>query len=498
MTPRTTALALLLALSPLAPRAEAPPAPAPPAAREGGGMLPYRMFTLENGLTVIVHEDRSNPIVGVHVEYDVGSKDEKPGRTGFAHLFEHLMFQGSQHLPKGEADRLVDAAGGDANGGTSEDSTQYWEQVPSNAVEQMLYVESDRMGFLLPTLTQEKLDNQRDVVRNERRQNYEMRPYGLAMVTLRQNLWNAEFPYHWLPIGSHEDLQAATLDDVKQFFTRFYGPENAVLVLAGDVDTARARALAEKWFGTLPGKTPPPHEKPEPVPLSAEKRVTMDDNVQLPRLYVAWQTPKAFAPGDAALDLVSQVLADGKSARLVKRLVMDERIAQDVMAGQMSQELGSMFLVIATPKPGVGVERLEKEIDEELARLAAAPPSDEELQRAKNKIEAGAIFGLEPVGGFGGRAASLASYYLRTGDPGFLEKDLARYRTVTAADVSTAARQFLRKGARVVLTVTPRAPAESRPTDRSGTCSARTASCRPSSSRSRRPSKRPRSCPRGV
>jgi zinc protease len=464
MTPRTAALALLLALAPLAPRAEAPPRPAPTAAAsapvKGGGMLPFETWKLANGLTVIVHEDRSNPIVGVHVEYDVGSKDEKPGRTGFAHLFEHLMFQGSQHLPKGEADRLVDAAGGETNGGTSEDSTQYWEQVPSNALEQMLYVESDRMGFLLPTLTQEKLDNQREVVRNERRQNYEMRPYGLAMVTLRATLWNPEFPYHWLPIGSHEDLQAATLQDVKEFFERFYGPENAVLAIAGDVDAARARVLVEKWFGTLPGKAPPAHQAPVPAPLSAERRVSMEDNVQLPRLYMAWQTPKALAPGDAALDLVGQVLTSGKSARLVKRLVMDERIAQDVMAVQDSQDLASTFLVVATPKPGVGLDRLEREIDEELARLAAAPPTDEEVQRAKNKIEAGAVFGLEPVGGFGGRAATLANYYLRTGDPGYLEKDLERYRRLTAPEVSQAARQFLRKDARVVLTVVPRAAGE--------------------------------------
>jgi zinc protease len=458
MTLRTAALALrlALALAPLAPRAEGPP-PAPAARAETGRMLPFEMFELENGLTVILHEDRSSPIVGVHVQYDVGSKDEKPGRTGFAHLFEHLMFQGSQNLPKGEADRLVDAAGGDANGSTSADTTQYWEQVPSNALEQMLFVESDRMGFLLPTLTQEKLDNQREVVRNERRQNYEMRPYGLVWERLLASLWNPEFPYHWLPIGSHEDLQAATLDDVKEFFTRFYGPENAVLAIAGDVDAARARALAERWFGPIPGKAPPAHQAPEPVPLAAERRVTMDDRVQLPRLYLAWQTPKAFAPGDAALDLVGQILADGKSARLVRRLVMEERIAQDVMAGQMSQALGSMFMVMATPKPGVGLDRLEREIDEEIARLAAAPPSDEELQRAKNKIEAGAIFGLEPVGGFGGRAATLAGYYLRTGDPGYLEEDLARYRRATAADVSDAARRFLRKDARVVLTVTPRA-----------------------------------------
>jgi zinc protease len=457
MIARTAALLLLLllALAPAAPRAEAAAPPAQvAAAREQ--LLPFQMFKLENGLTVIVHEDRTNPIVGVHVQYDVGAKDEKPGRTGFAHLFEHLMFQGSKNLPKGEGDRLVDAAGGDANGSTSQDSTQYWEQVPSNALEQMLYIESDRMGFLLPTLTQDKLDNQRDVVRNERRQNYEMRPYGLAFEKLLANTWDPQFPYHWLPIGSHEDLQAATLDDVKEFFTRFYGPENAVLSIAGDVDAARARALAEKWFGPVPGKAPPAHQKPEPRPLDGEKRVTLEDRVQLPRLYVAWQTPKVFAPGDAALDLVGQILSDGKSARLVKRLVMEERIAQDVSAMQMSQALGSMFLVVATPKPGVPVERLEKEIDEEIARLARTPPTAEELQRAKNKLEAGAIFGLEPVGGFGGRAATLAGYYLRAGDPGYLEEDLERYRRATAADVSEAARRFLREDARVVLTVVPR------------------------------------------
>jgi zinc protease len=422
------------------------------------------MWKLANGLTVIVHEDHTNPIVGVHVQYDVGAKDEKPGRTGFAHLFEHLMFQGSEHLPKGTADRLVEAAGGDTNGSTSQDTTQYWAQVPENALEQMLFIESDRMGFLLPTLTQEKLDNQRDVVRNERRQSYEMRPYGLAYDKIISNLWNPEFPYHWMPIGSHEDLQAASLEDVRDFFKRFYGPENAVLAIAGDVDTARARVLVEKWFGGIPGKSAPAHQQPQPVPLTQERRVTMEDRVQLPRLYVAWQTPKVFAPGDAALDIVGQVLTDGKSARLVKRLVMDERIAQEVSAGQQSQALGSMFEITATPKPGVSLERLEKEIDEELARLAAEPPTALELERAKNKIEAGAIFGLEPVGGFGGRAATLAGYYLRTGNPGFLGEDLARYRNTTAADVSAAVRTWLRKDARVVLHVVPRgAPAAAAP-----------------------------------
>jgi len=453
MMPRPLALLAVAALAaPIAPRAASPAAQA---AAADEPQIPYQLFRLQNGLTVILHEDHTAPLVGVHVQYDVGSKNEREGRTGFAHLFEHLMFQGTEHLPKGEADRLIDAAGGSSNGSTSQDTTQYWEQVPSNALEQMLFIESDRMGFLLPTLTQAKLDNQRDVVRNERRQSYEMQPYGLAFDKILANLWSPEFPYHWMTIGSHEDLERATLDDVKQFFERWYGPENAVLAIAGDIDLAGARALAEKWFGAIPGGKKPVAPEPAPKPLEGEKRVTMEDRVQLPRVYVAWQTPKVFAEGDAALGIAGQVLADGKSARLQKRLVMDERIAQTVSAGQDAQALAGMFLVVATPKPGVPVERILAEIDEEIARLQATPPTDVEVQRAKNKVESGAIFSLEPVGGFGGRAATLADYYLRAGDPGFLPKDLARYRAVTPADVSAAARTWLRKDARVVLTVVP-------------------------------------------
>ena len=453
MMPRPLALLAVAALAaPIAPRAASPAAQT---AAADEPQIPYQLFRLQNGLTVILHEDHTAPLVGVHVQYDVGSKNEREGRTGFAHLFEHLMFQGTEHLPKGEADRLIDSAGGSSNGSTSQDTTQYWAQVPSNALEQMLFIESDRMGFLLPTLTQAKLDNQRDVVRNERRQSFEMQPYGLAFDKILANLWSPEFPYHWMTIGSHEDLERATLDDVKQFFERWYGPENAVLAIAGDIDLAGARALAEKWFGAIPGGKKPVAPEPAPKPLEGEKRVTMEDRVQLPRVYVAWQTPKVFAEGDAALGIAGQVLADGKSARLQKRLVMDERIAQTVSAGQDAQALAGMFLVVATPKPGVPVERILAEIDEEIARLQATPPTDVEVQRAKNKVESGAIFSLEPVGGFGGRAATLADYYLRAGDPGFLPKDLARYRAVTPADVSAAARTWLRKDARVVLTVVP-------------------------------------------
>jgi len=419
----------------------------------------YQQFKLPNGLNVILSEDHTAPIVGVDVHYDVGSKDEKPGRTGFAHLFEHLMFQGSQHLPKGEADRLIENVGGTANGATSQDQTVYWQQVPSNALEQALFIESDRMGWLLPTLDQAKLDNQRDVVKNERRQSYEMQPYGTAFITLMANVWDPEFPYHWLPIGSHEDLSAATLEDVRDFFKRWYGPNNASLAIAGDFDPVQARRLVEKWFGAIPASPPPDPRAPAPKPIAGEKRVTVEDEVELPRVYMAWQSPKAFAADDAALDLLADVLSDGKSSRLVKRLVMDERIAQHVSAGQESQRLAGTFLIVATPKPGQSVQKLVKEIDEEIERLKREPPNAVELERAVNKTESAAVFSLEPVGGFGGRAATLNRYWFLTGDPGFFPKDIARYRNVRPEDVRDAAARWLKKDARVVLTVLPKATA---------------------------------------
>ncbi|HEX7622092.1 MAG TPA: pitrilysin family protein [Anaeromyxobacteraceae bacterium] len=454
------ALALGATVAPPAPAPTPPAQPLPPAKPIAIPAIPFQQFRLANGLHVILSEDHTAPIVGVDVHYDVGSKDEKPGRTGFAHLFEHLMFQGSQHLPKGEADRLIENVGGSANGSTSYDQTVYWEQVPTNALEQALFIESDRMGFLLPTLDQAKLDNQRDVVKNERRQSYEMQPYGTAFLTLADQVWDPEFPYHWLPIGSHEDLSAATLADVREFFQRWYAPSNASLAIAGDFDPEEAKRLVEKWFGSLPGSpAPPEHRSPIPKPLTEEKRVTIEDNVELPRVYIAWQSPKAFAADDAALDLLADVLTSGKSARLLKRLVMDERIAQSVSAGQDSQALAGMFLVVATPKPGQKVEKLLAEIDEEIERLKREPPQPLELERAVNKTESGAIFSLEPVGGFGGRAATLNRYYFQTGDPGYFPKDVARYRKVRPEDVRDAAARWLKKDARVVLTVRPSASA---------------------------------------
>ncbi len=443
MTRGAMSLACLAALA-----LAAGPGPAVPA-------IPFQQFTLPNGLHVILHEDHTAPVVGVDMLYDVGSKDERPGRTGFAHLFEHLMFQGTEHLPKGEADRLIEAAGGSGNGSTSADRTQYWEQVPGSALEQVLFIQSERMGFLLPTLDQAKLDNQRDVVKNERRQSYEMQPYGLAMKRVLENLWDPDFPYHWMTIGSHQDLEAATLEDVRAFFRRYYRPQHASLAIAGDIDPARARALVERWFSDVPTGEPLRRARPAPGPLQAEKRVTMRDRVQLPRVYLAWQSPRDYAEDDAALAILGEVLSSGKSARLQKRLVMEERIAQSVMAVQHGQSLAGMFLVVATAKPGEALERLEREVDEEIARLGREPPSGEEVQRAKNRLESQAIFGLEPVGGFGGRAASLNGYWMETGDPGYLGKDLARYLEVTPAQVSAAARRWLRPQARVVLQVLP-------------------------------------------
>ncbi|MGC4001194.1 MAG: pitrilysin family protein [Anaeromyxobacter sp.] len=453
--------ALLVALAALGLTAPSRTYPdAPPATAEGAPSLPYVRYQLANGLTVILHQDRTVPLVAVHVQYDVGSRDEPPGRTGFAHLFEHLMFQGTVHLPKGESDRLVEAAGGTGNGSTSQDTTVYWEQAPSGALDQLLYIQSERMGWLLPALTQEKLDNQRDVVRNERRQRIEMAPYGLAYERILQNLWAPGFPYSWMPIGSHEDLERATLEDVSAFFRQWYGPENAVLVVAGDLDLEQTKATIQRWFGPIPTGGRPVHARPAPAPLGAAKQVTLDDRVQLPRLYLAWQSPAVYAPGDATLDLLGAILTDGKGARLVKRLVMDEQIAQGVSAGQASQVLASTFSIVAVPKPGVATERLLAEIDQELERIAATPPTEEELQRAKNKYEAGAVYALEPVTA---RAAALAAYQLTTGDPGYLAKDLARYKSVTAEQISAAARTWLREDARVILTVIPAAPTAAAP-----------------------------------
>ncbi len=417
--------------------------------------LPYTQFTLPNGLRVILHEDHSVPMVTVNMWYHVGSAREREKRTGFAHLFEHLMFMGSGHVKPGEFDEWLEAAGGDNNGSTETDRTNYWINVPANSLELALFLESDRMGYLLDTMTPKTVDAQRDVVKNERRQSVENRPYGTAEVVIGEMLYPSGHPYHWPVIGYMEDLTAASYDDVVAFFEKYYAPSNASLVVAGDLRTADARRLIEKWFGDVKsGPSPEPMSIPG-VALTGVQKKTITDRVQLPRLFLAWLTPSHFAPGDAALDMVADVLAGGKNSRLYKRLVYDMQIAQDVSAFQGSAQLSSSFQIIATPRPGHTVGELQKVIDEEIQKLQRDAPTSHELERSVNQIESSFYNRMERVGGFGGKADQLNAYYTYTGDPDWFNEDLARYRALSVTDISAAALQFLPLDKRVELTVEP-------------------------------------------
>ena len=430
-----------------------PAAAQTPAAR--AIQLPYSEFTLPNGLRVILHEDHSVPMVTVNMWYHVGSAREKEKRTGFAHLFEHLMFMGSGHVKPGEFDEWLEAAGGDNNGSTENDRTNYWINVPSTSLELALFLESDRMGYLLDTMTPKTVDAQRDVVKNERRQSVENRPYGTAEVVIGEMLYPAGHPYHWPVIGYMDDLTAASYDDVVGFFKKYYAPSNASLVVAGDLQPADARKVIEKWFGDVKaGPAPEPMTIPGAM-LTAVQKKTITDRVQLPRVYLAWLTPRHFEPGDAALDIVADVLAGGKNSRLYKRLVYDMQIAQDVNAFQASAQLSSSFQIVATPRPGHTVADVQKVIDEEIQRLQREAPSAHELERAVNQIESSFYNRMERVGGFGGVADQLNAYFTYTGDPDWFNEDLARYRALSPNDVSAAAVQFLPLGARVELTVEP-------------------------------------------
>ncbi len=451
-------MALLLVSTPAF--GQAAPAAAPPRLE-----IPYTQFSLANGLNVIVHEDHSVPLVTVNVWYHAGSAREKPGRTGFAHLFEHLMFEGSAHVKEGEFDTLLETAGGNNNGSTNSDRTNYWIDVPSNAIDLALFLESDRMGWLLDVMTPERVNGQRDVVKNERRQSYENRPYGMADIAMDEMLYPKGHPYHWPTIGYMEDLTAASYDDVVDFFRKYYPPNNASLVIAGDIDAARARALAEKWFGEIKPRDPVlPLETPQAVLTSVQKQ-TLTDRVQLPRLYLAWLTPAQYRPGDAALDLVSEILAGGKNSRLYKRLVYDMQIAQDVAAYQASSSLSSSFQIVVTARldrkdgravaPQAAIDEIQRVVDEELDRLRREPPTARELERAVNQAEASFYNAIEAVGGFGGKADRLNAYYFATGDPDYFNEDLARYRALSQSDIQAAALKFLPRDRRVELTVLP-------------------------------------------
>jgi len=419
--------------------------------------VPYTTFTLPNGLQVILHEDHSVPVVAVNTWYHVGSADERPGRTGFAHLFEHIMFMGSQHVPTGEFDRLLEAAGADNNGSTTEDRTNYYEIGPSNALSLMLWLDSDRMGFLLPEISAEKVDLQRGVVQNERRQSYENRPYGLAEETILERLYPSDHPYHWPVIGSMADLSAATLEDVRGFFRTYYAPNNATLAIAGDITPRDARLLAERYFGDIARAPAPTRTPPPPVTLAADVHAVLEDRVQVPRVYDTWHTMKAFAEGDAALDVLANVLAGGRSSRLYRRLVYELQIATDVVAFQDGGRIDGKFELWATARPGHDLTELQRVIEEELKRLAGQGPTAREVARAQNTFEAQFLSRMERVGG---KADQLNFYNYFVGTPDYFQSDLDRYRTVSAADVQAAARRYLVDAHRVVLSVVPQGKPE--------------------------------------
>jgi len=420
--------------------------------------IPYTKVTLDNGLDVIVHEDPQLPMVAVNLWYHAGSKNERPGRTGFAHLFEHLMFEGSAHHDHGYFEPLQ-RAGGQLNGSTNADRTNYWEVVPTSALDLALWMESDRMGYLLPALTEAKFNNQRDVVLNERRQNYENRPYGLAAVALAQALFPPTHPYHWITIGQPDDLRAATLDDVRTFFSTYYHPGNASLTLAGDVETSRALDLAAQYFGDIPrGPDPPTVVVPDgQAPVAS---LLLEDRIELPRLFLAWHTPAMFAEGDAALDLAADILAHGKTSRLYQHLVYERRVATDVSAFQHSRELSSLFQLAATAAAGVSLDTLREAMLAAVRDLTRDGPTPDELSRVATQVEAQFVYRLQTVGGFGGKGDQLNAYNVFRRTPGYFADDLRRYTGVTEDDVRQAVGHWLGGVPSVMLSVVPRERAD--------------------------------------
>ena len=416
--------------------------------------LKFEKYELPNGLDVILHEDHTIPVVAVNVMYHVGSKNEVPGRTGFAHLFEHMMFQGSEHFNHNFTDGIM-KYGGSRNGSTGIDRTNYWENMPSNYLEKTLWLEADRMGYLLPAVTQERLDIQRSVVMNEKRENTDDQPYGQVQEIQRRLMYPDEHPYSWPTIGSMEDLEAASLEDVKDFFRQYYTPNNASLCIAGDFDPAQAKEWVEKYFGPIPAG-PPIHRLETWVPeLKKEIRATLEDNVELPRLYMAWHTPPYYHPGDAEFDLLASVLSSGKSSRLYKALVYDQQIAQDVVAFQASGEIGSTFNIIVTARKGHTLKEMEQQVEAVLNDVLTNGIGADEFERVRVNWEAGFVRALQNVGGFGGRADILNSYNTYLGDPGMLLWDKGRYSGATTDGTIAYARRYLKPDARFVLYVQP-------------------------------------------
>ncbi len=416
-------------------------------------MIAFTKHTLANGLQVIVHEDHHQPVVAVNIWYHVGSKNEAPGRSGLAHLFEHLMFKGAEHQPRGFFQPLQEA-GGSLNGSTSADRTNYWVVVPGGATELALWMEADRMGWLVPALSVERFETEREVVLNERRQSYDNRPYGLAHFALSEAIYPTDHPYHWPTIGYPADLREATVDDARAFFLRYYHPANASLTIAGDISTDAALAMVERLFGEIPAGPAVDALSTKPVTPSS-RRLLLEDRVELPRLYMMWPSPALFAGDDAVLDVLADLIANGRTSRLYRTLIHDRRRAAELGAGQGSRELGSLFQMVATAAPDVGLEELRQAMVGELERVATGGPTEGELARARVTAEASFLYRIQTLGGFGGRADQLNAYNVYTGSPAYFEQDLERFLRVTAQDVQRAASAYLTPGRAVHLSVVP-------------------------------------------
>ena len=413
--------------------------------------IKYSEMRLKNGLRVIMHHDDSTPIVAVNIWYHVGSKNEVVGRTGFAHLFEHLMFQGSKNYDENYFTPLQEA-GATINGSTTGDRTNYYEVVPSNFLELALFMEADRMGGLTDAMTQEKLDNQRDVVKNERRQRYDNQPYGTAFEKIFAQVFPKDHPYNWTTIGSMEDLSAASLDDVKAFFKQYYAPNNASLVIAGKFDEKQAKEWVEKYFGPIAKGADIKRPNPPQPKMAGETRKTYEDDVKLPRLYMVWNGVPQYSADDAALDMLGSILSSGRGSRLQKNLVYDKQIAQDAGAFNYALEAAGMMIVQSSAKPGKSLDDIEKEINIEIERLKTEPPTAEEMTRALNSIESSSIFGLQNVLG---KANEINTYATFLNKPDYFQADLDRYRKVTPADIQRVAQTYLTKD-RFVMSFVPR------------------------------------------
>ena len=418
--------------------------------------IAFEQHRLSNGMDVILHEDHTIPLVAVNVWYHVGSKNEEMGRTGFAHLFEHVMFEGTKHHQRSHFEPLQ-KAGANLNGSTTTDRTNYWEDVPSNYLELALWLEADRMGFLLDGLDQQKFDVQRDVVKNERRQSYENRPYGMAHHHLQPSLFPLPHPYHWMTIGSQEDLDAASLDDVKGFFQRFYGPSNASLAIAGDFHPAEALELVNRYFGDLPPGESVPRIGRQDSLLSGRVDIEMRDKVTLPRLYIAWPAPPEGHPDDAPLELYQAIMSDGLSSRLHRSLVYEKQIAQHAFVRYVPSEIAGQLLVQVTAAEGHGLEEIEAAVEAELENIHRNPPTDEEIARSKNRIEATHFRQLARIGGFGGRADQLNHFNVLESDANLINTSLDRCLAVEREDILRVAKSYVGEN-RVSLQVLPETP----------------------------------------